>query len=55
MAVVINDFEVVPAEPPRQQSTAAQPGTTNPSPPRQQEIERVVEQQLSRSERVWAH
>jgi hypothetical protein len=54
MAVVINDFEVVPAEPPRQQNTAAQ-SASNPAPPSPQEVERVVEHQISRAERVWAH
>lgn len=55
MAVVINDFEVVPAEPPRSQNTAAQPSASNPAQPSPQAVERVVEHQISRSERVWAH
>ena len=57
MAIVINDFEVEPgeAEPSPTPRVASQnePGTTKPPSP--WEIERMVEQQLERSARVWAH
>ncbi|MDQ1639067.1 MAG: hypothetical protein QOF62_2406 [Pyrinomonadaceae bacterium] len=55
MAVIINDFEVVPAEPARQPNAAAGQTSSNPPPQSQQEVERVVEHKISRSERVWAH
>ena len=56
MPVVINEFEVVPAEA-SQQPKAATPasGAEKESPPSPHEIERLVEQQMSRDERVWAH
>lgn len=57
MAVVINEFEVVPGE-----SDSGQREGTAPSseageklPPSPREIERLIEQQLQRGERVWAH
>lgn len=56
MAVVINEFEVVPAEAPQQQQAGpSEPGADKKSPPSEHELERLVEHQLSRGERVWAH
>lgn len=57
MAVVINEFEVVPGQSDAGQreltSSASDAGEKTPPAPR--EIERVFEQQLERGERVWAH
>ena len=54
MAVVVNDVEVVPAErgstPAREQEKGG--GEEAPS---EHDIRRMVEQQMSRCERVWAH
>jgi hypothetical protein len=56
MAVVINDFEVMPAQP-RQERGSGEPekGGGEKSPPAEHEIERLVEHQMSRCERVWAY
>lgn len=56
MAVVINEFEVVTAEaqPQQQKAGASEPGDKQ-SPPSEHEIQRLVEHQMSRDERVWAH
>ena len=56
MAVVINEFEVMPSPP--QQGQGAQSdkgGDGQKSVPTDHEIERMVEHQMSRCERVWAH
>ena len=56
MAVVINEFEVVPGE-----STAQESGPTSSgegaakTPPSAREIALLIEQQLQRAERVLAH
>jgi hypothetical protein len=57
MAVVINEFEVVPGE-----SDPGQRGLTSSSseeeekpPPSPREIECLLEQQLQRGARVWAN
>jgi hypothetical protein len=53
MAVVIDDFEVVAAE-----EEGSQPSTvtsTAASSPTVHDIERVIERQWERAERVWAH
>ena len=56
MAVVINDFEVMPGEPRQQRSGGPEEkGSEEQSPPDDHEIERLVEHQLRRCERVWAH
>jgi hypothetical protein len=55
MAVVINDFESVPAAPAPQQSSESQTGGGGNSPPSEEEIERLVELQESRFERIRAH
>jgi len=57
MAVVVNEFEVMPATQPAQTrgSDSDKGGGEEKSPPSEHEIERLVEQQMSRSERVWAY
>ncbi len=57
MAVVINEFEVIPGEqPPPQQGSASSPGAQeSAAPPAEHEIERMVEHQRERYGRVWAH
>ena len=56
MAVVINEFEVVPGAAPQQQRSAgSEPEGDKKSPPADHEIERLVEHQVTRNERVWAH
>ena len=60
MAININEFEVVPGD-----ATPSQPASSSaehkrgpselPQMPSPWEIERLVEQQLERCERVWAH
>jgi hypothetical protein len=57
MAVVINDFEVVPAKaPPAPKAGGAESGGGDkPAPPSEHELERLVEKRLAREERVWAH
>jgi hypothetical protein len=60
MAVVINEFEVVPgdAAPPQQQQQNAagqEGGGDKKSPPSEHEIARLVERRMNRAERIWAH
>ena len=57
MAVVINEFEVVPGEAPPQQQQAggSESGGNKNTPPSEHEIGRLVEHKISRDERVWAH
>jgi hypothetical protein len=57
MAVVINEFEVVPGEPQPQQQNAqeSEGGGDKKSPPSEHEIGRLVAQKMSRDERIWAH
>ena len=54
MAVVVNEVEVVPAE---RSAPAAEEkgGGGEQAPPSEHEIRRMVEQQMSRCERVWAY
>lgn len=54
MAVVINEFEVVPSEPPPGGTTSTPP-PAEPAPPPQEELERWLEQERERCQRVWAH
>lgn len=58
MAVVINEFEVVPGESQPQPQAAPEPagggGDLN-APPSEHEIARLVAHKISRDERVWAH
>ena len=54
MAVVVNEVEVVPAERAAEKAEQAQ-GSSEQAPPSEHEIRRMVEQQMSRCERVWAH
>ena len=57
MAVVINEFEVVPGEapPPPQKASGVEAAGDQGSPPSEHEIERLVQHQKCRGERVWAH
>lgn len=56
MAVVIDDFEVVANEEETGQATGSPAVTNNAaSSPTVHDIERVVERQGERYERVWAH
>ena len=56
MAVVINDFEVAPGEAPKERSSGSeQQGGGQQSPAEEHEIERLVEHQMRRCERIWAH
>jgi hypothetical protein len=55
MAVVINEFDVVPAEAKQPTAAAPGPGAETQSPPSEHEIQRLVENQISREERIWAH
>jgi hypothetical protein len=57
MAVVINEFEVVPGESSqsKQNASPAQSQTESASAPHPQEIEQMIEQEHERCERVWAH
>ena len=54
MAVVVNEVEVVPAErsAPAEQEKA---GGGEQAQPSEHDIRRMVEQQMSRCERVWAY
>ena len=54
MAVVINEFESVPAAPAPQQSAESQGGGEGKAPS-EDEIERLVELQESRYERIRAY
>jgi hypothetical protein len=56
MAVVINDFETVPAQP--RQERGPEPkagGGEGSSEPSEQEIEKLMELRASRSERIRAY
>lgn len=53
MAVVVNEVEVVPGE--RKAETSGEAAKGGGEPPDEQEIRRMVEQQMSRCERVWAY
>jgi hypothetical protein len=55
MAVVVNEVEVVPAERGAQPATEQEKGGGEQAPPSEHEIQRLVEQQASRCERVWAY
>jgi hypothetical protein len=51
MAVTVNEVEVSPAE----QKPEPAPEKGAGEPPSPDEIQRMLEQQISRCERVWAH
>lgn len=59
MAVIINDFEVVSDEGESQQRSAsaesAQASVSAQPAPTPHDIERILEHQRERMERVWAH
>ena len=54
MAVVVNDVEVVPAERGATPAMEQEKGGGEQAPS-EHEINRMVEHQMSRCERVWAH
>lgn len=56
MAVVINEFEVMPGEssPVQESGPTASEAEAKP-PPSAREIGLLLEQQLRREERIWAH
>lgn len=57
MAVVINEFEVVPGESQPQPQQAPEPagGGSGNEPPSEHELGRVLAHKMSRDERIWAH
>jgi len=57
MAVVINEFEVAPAEATPKRGVEAEPAATasQPEKPKEHEIERMIARHAERCERVWAH
>jgi hypothetical protein len=56
MAVVIDDFEVVSGEEEGSQPASSAAVTTNAaSSPTVHDVERVIERQWERFERIWAH
>ena len=58
MAVVINEFEVAPAEPPEAKRSAeggAESSGGGGEKPQEQDIEKLLAHHASRCERVWAH
>jgi hypothetical protein len=54
MAVVVNEVEVVPAER-SAPATEDKGGGGEQAQPSEHDIRRMVEQQMSRCERVWAY
>ena len=57
MAVVINEFEIVPGESSqnKQNASPAQSQTESAAAPQSQEIDQMIEREHERCERVWAH
>ncbi|HEY2962167.1 MAG TPA: hypothetical protein VGJ37_07095 [Pyrinomonadaceae bacterium] len=58
MAVVINEFEVAPAEPETKRKAEASPenaGGGGGEKPQEQDIEKMLAHHSVRCERVWAH
>jgi hypothetical protein len=57
MAVVINEFEVAPAEAAPKRSAEGEPAAAaaEPEKPKDHEIERMMARHAERCERVWAH
>ena len=53
MPVVINEFEITPAPPARQEVDAEE--SPPPQESRTQETERLIRRQTERQMRVWAH
>ncbi|HEV8430890.1 MAG TPA: hypothetical protein VGQ41_23510 [Pyrinomonadaceae bacterium] len=53
MAVVVNEVEVTPAE--RSAEATQEKGGGEQTPPSEHEIRRLLEQQATRCERVWAY
>jgi hypothetical protein len=52
MAIVINEFEIVPAPAPKTESAPPPPPPTALAP---EDLERVEERQLQRLRRLWAN
>ena len=55
MAVVINEFEVVPNESAKQSATPSPAQTDSPATPEPQQIEQLIERERERCARIWAH
>ena len=55
MAVVINEFEVVPGAAAQPQRGSGSEPAADKKPPSEHELKHIFEQQVSRDERVWAH
>ena len=55
MAVVINEFEVVPGAAAQPQRGSGSEPAEDKKPPSEHELKHIFEQQISRDERVWAH
>ena len=57
MAVVINEFEVAPAEPPETKRSAegGAESSGGGEKPQEHEIEKMLAHHAARCERVWAH
>jgi hypothetical protein len=56
MAVVINEFEVAPAEAAPERGAKSEPASApEPEKPKEHEIERMLVHHAERCERVWAH
>lgn len=57
MAVVINEFEVLPAEPPSTSPGGAIASSEQEviAPPSEYELQQLLKQQHERAVRVWAH
>lgn len=55
MAVVVNEVEVVPAERGTKPASEQEKGGGEQAPPSEHDIQRALEQQASRCERVWAY
>jgi hypothetical protein len=55
MAVVINEFEVMTDGPPPERAEPEQRGSAQTSPAADHDVERMLEHQMSRCERVRAY
>jgi hypothetical protein len=55
MAVTINEVDVVPAQRSAEPAAEQDKGGGEQSPPSEHDVRRLVEQQASRAQRVWAH
>ena len=55
MAVVIDQMEVEPAERGSKRGSDAPAGGDQQEKPKEHDVERMMQRQLERAERVWAH